>query len=81
MQARATSIKSGLPNAIYHLAQHSPGGLDLAFQDPTAFVNYTEQVYVRSYTDLPRAAIPDSNALTDSASRRCVDIKLLRADR
>ena len=49
VQARATSIRSGIPNAIYRLAEQSPGGLDLAFQDTTAFVNYTEQVYVRYF--------------------------------
>jgi len=47
VQARATSIRSGIPNAIYRLAEQSPGGLDLAFQDTTAFVNYTEQVYTQ----------------------------------
>jgi hypothetical protein len=47
VQARATSIRSGLPYAIYRLAQQSPGGLDFAFQNTEAFANYTEQVYTQ----------------------------------
>ncbi|KAF8259241.1 hypothetical protein EI94DRAFT_1616713 [Lactarius quietus] len=47
VQARATSIRSGIPNAIFRLAQQSPGGLDFAFQNPIAFVNYTAQVYTQ----------------------------------
>jgi hypothetical protein len=47
IQARATSIRSGIPNAIFRLAQQSPGGLDFAFQNTEAFANYTEQVYTQ----------------------------------
>jgi hypothetical protein len=47
VQARVTSIRSGLPYAIYRLAQQSPGGLDFAFQNTEAFANYTEQVYTQ----------------------------------
>jgi len=47
VQARATSIKSGVPGAIFRLAQQSPGGLDYAFQNPLAFANYTEKVYTQ----------------------------------
>jgi len=47
VQARALSIRSGIPNAIFRLAQQSPGGLDFAFQNPEAFANYTSQVYTQ----------------------------------
>jgi uncharacterized membrane protein len=47
VQARATSIRSDLPYAIYRLAQQSPGGLDFAFQNTEIFANYTVQVYTQ----------------------------------
>lgn len=47
VQARATSIRSGIPYAIFLLAQRSPGGLDFAFRNPEAFANYTEHVYTQ----------------------------------
>ena len=58
VQARAISIRSGVPNAIYRLAQQSPGGLDFAFQNTEAFANYTDQVYVRGFTGVPRPTSP-----------------------
>jgi hypothetical protein len=60
VEARSISIRSGVPNAIFRLAQTSPGGLDFAFQSPEAFTNYTEQVYVRGFTGVLRPTSPKS---------------------
>ena len=59
MQSRATSIRSGIPNAIFRQAQQAPGGLTSAFQSPQLFANYTGKIYVRCLTKLPRTS-PDS---------------------
>jgi hypothetical protein len=47
VQSRATSIRSGVPYAVFRLAHQAPGGMAAAFQSPLLFVNYTEQVYTQ----------------------------------
>ena len=47
VQARASSIRSGIPNAIFRQAQQAPGGLSSVFADPNGFLTYTESIYVR----------------------------------
>ncbi|KAH9005494.1 hypothetical protein EDB86DRAFT_2878526 [Lactarius hatsudake] len=47
IQARAISIRTGIPNAIFRQGQQAPGGLDSVFQDPRTFVDYTTQIYTR----------------------------------
>ncbi|KAI0048153.1 hypothetical protein FA95DRAFT_1540239 [Auriscalpium vulgare] len=47
VQARALSIKSGIPNAIFRSAAQSPGGLDAVFDDNNGFLSYTKQVYTQ----------------------------------
>lgn len=44
--ARASSIRSGLPNAIFRSAEQSPGGLQSVFDDSNGFLGYTTNVYV-----------------------------------
>ena len=48
VQSRADSIKSGIPNAIFHQAQLVFGGPQSVFQDPNGFLGLTEQIYVSS---------------------------------
>ena len=46
IQARASSIRSGLPNAIFRQAQQAPGGLSSVFANPNGFLGYIESIYV-----------------------------------
>jgi hypothetical protein len=43
---RAVAIQTGIPNTIIRQAEHAPGGLRSAFQNPNKFLGYTEQTYV-----------------------------------
>ena len=54
VQSRADSIKSGIPNAIFHQAQLVFGGPQSVFQDPNGFLGLTEQIYVCRPSYLPR---------------------------
>ncbi|KAA1470826.1 hypothetical protein DENSPDRAFT_836724 [Dentipellis sp. KUC8613] len=47
VQARATSIKSGIPNAIFRGAAQNSSGLQAVFDDPTGFMNLTSNVYTQ----------------------------------
>jgi len=50
VQSRANYIRTGIPNAIFMLAQNTPGGPDSVFRDPSGFLSYTTQVYTRYLT-------------------------------
>ncbi|TFY64148.1 hypothetical protein EVG20_g6049 [Dentipellis fragilis] len=47
IQARATSIKSGIPNAIFRGASQNSSGLQAVFDDQDAFTNLTTTVYTQ----------------------------------
>lgn len=47
VEARATSISSGIPGAIFRLA--SQQGLQREFDDETGFFTLTDKIYVRCF--------------------------------
>ena len=47
VQSRANAIQTGIPKAIFVMAQNTPGGPESVFKDPNGFLSYTTQTYVR----------------------------------
>ncbi|KAI0077976.1 hypothetical protein K474DRAFT_1661006 [Panus rudis PR-1116 ss-1] len=47
IQARATSVRAGIPGAAFRLASQDPRGLDAEFDDETAFFRMINKIYTQ----------------------------------
>ena len=60
INARALTIKTEIPGAIFRSATQADDGVDSVFQDVDGFVNRTTQVYVRAFIESMCLALIES---------------------
>ncbi|VDB84599.1 unnamed protein product [Peniophora sp. CBMAI 1063] len=80
VQARATTIASTIPNAIFHQAQQNTSGVQAVFEDPNGFLNITTKLYTK-YLALAATSVyfTPTNAELPSTTTRLVDRLVIEA--
>ncbi|KAJ7709721.1 hypothetical protein B0H17DRAFT_915537, partial [Mycena rosella] len=68
VQARAISISAGVSGAIFRFASQLPGGVQPIFDDPSGFLNITNQVYTQ-HLSISAKSIYFVDAQTDAPAK------------
>jgi hypothetical protein len=79
VQARATSINSGIPGAIFRFATQQLNGAQATFDDPSGFLDITKRVYVIGLCESLSTLSINGSWLTDAAPRHRSQIGILRS--